>query len=167
MAAAFAFEQTFHSRAIVNLILAAAVLSLMKVFNGNLLAASRLLFGLGRRGLLSPRFGAVHPQHQTPGPAVLLVGALTACLAFLGDAILVPVTEVGSLASAVGWLAACAAFFRMQTDALSRWIAGFGIVVSLLLIAMKLLPFVPGSFRGYEYVALGLWVLVGLLLKQR
>ena len=39
----------FGSRAIVNLVLAAAVLSLMKVFNGNLLAASRLLIGGDRR----------------------------------------------------------------------------------------------------------------------
>jgi len=166
MAAAVAFEQTFGSRAVVNLVLMAAVFSLMKVFNGNLLAASRLLFGLGRRGLVSPRFGAVHPQHQTPGPAVLLVGALTASLAFLGDAILVPITEVGSLASAVGWLAACSAFLVIEKDARRRMIAGVGIAVSLALIAMKLLPFVPGHFQAYEFVALGVWVLLGLLLRR-
>ncbi len=166
MSAAVAFERTFGSRAIVNLILAAAVLSLMKVFNGNLLAASRLLFGLGRRKLVSPRFGAVHPLHQTPGPAVLLVGALTAGLAFLGDAILVPITEVGSLASAVGWLAACSAFAVMETSARSRMIAGVGIAVSLALMAMKLLPWVPGSFKAFEFVALGVWVLLGALLRR-
>ncbi len=167
MAAAVAFERTFGSRTIVNLILAAALLSLMKVFNGNFLAATRLLFGLGRRGLVDPRFAEIHPQHQTPGPAVLLVGALTAALAFFGDAILVPITEVGSLASATGWLAACAAFLWMEKDARHRLIAGLGIVVSLALIAIKLLPFVPGSFRGYEYIALGVWALAGLLLRQK
>ncbi|MGH9508383.1 MAG: hypothetical protein ACRD2M_00470 [Terriglobales bacterium] len=115
---------------------------------------------------VSPRFGAVHPQHQTPGPAVLLVGALTAGLAFFGDAILVPITEVGSLASAVGWLAACSAFLVMEKDARRRMIAGVGIVVSLALIAMKLLPFVPGHFKKFEFVALGVWVLLGLLLRR-
>jgi amino acid transporter len=166
MAAAVAFERTFGSRTIVNLILAAALLSLMKVFNGNFLAASRLLFGLGRRELVSPRFGHIHPRHQTPAAAVLLVGALTASLAFLGDAILVPVTEVGSLASASGWLAACAAFLRMKNSPRNRMIAGAGIVVSLALIALKLLPFVPGHFHAYEYIALGLWVLAGVLLRR-
>ncbi|MCI0356255.1 MAG: APC family permease, partial [Acidobacteria bacterium] len=167
MAAAVAFERTFGSRTVVNLILGAALLSLMKVFNGNFLAASRLLFGLGRRGLVSPQFAELHPHHQTPGRAVLLVGALTAALAFLGDAILVPVTEVGSLASATGWLAACAAYLRIEEDPRKRWIASAGLVVSLALIAIKLLPFVPGSFRGYEYIALGLWVLAGVLLRRR
>ncbi|MGH9602956.1 MAG: hypothetical protein ACRD24_11275, partial [Terriglobales bacterium] len=166
MAAAVAFERTFGSRTIVNLILAAALLSLMKVFNGNFLAATRLLFGLGRRGLVSPQFAQIHPQHQTPGPAVLLVGVLTAAAAFLGDAILVPVTEVGSLAGATGWLAACAAFLVMEKDARNRLMAGAGILVSLALIAMKLLPFVPGSFHAYEYIALGLWVLAGVALRR-
>ncbi len=167
MAAAVAFERTFHSRAVVNLILAAALLSLMKVFNGNFLAASRLLFGLGRRGLVRPQLGKIHPRYQTPAPAVLLVGAFTVALAFLGEAILIPVTEVGSLASAMGWLAACAAFLGLESSRRSRLIGGLGLLVSLFLIAMKLLPWVPGSFRGKEYIALGIWVLAGLLLRRR
>ena len=35
----------------------AALLSLFKVFNGNFVAASRLLFAMGRRGLVDPRLG--------------------------------------------------------------------------------------------------------------
>ncbi|MGH9530918.1 MAG: APC family permease, partial [Terriglobales bacterium] len=166
MAAAVAFERTFGSRTIVNLILAAALLSLMKVFNGNFLAATRLLFGLGRRGLVDARFAEIHAHRQTPGAAVLAVGAATAAMAFLGDAILVPVTEVGSLASASGWLAACAAFFCMDKNTRNRMIAALGIAVSLALIAIKLLPFVPGSFRGYEYIALGVWALAGVALRR-
>ncbi len=45
---AVAFERAVGSRWIVSVILAAALLSLFKVFNGNLLAASRLLFAMGR-----------------------------------------------------------------------------------------------------------------------
>ncbi len=42
-----------------------------------------------------------------------------------------------------------------------------GIVVGSLLILMKFLPIVPGHFSGYEYLALALWVGVGLALKRR
>ena len=52
---AVAFQRAVGSRWIVSVILAAALLSLFKVFNGNLVAASRLLFAMGRRGLLIPR----------------------------------------------------------------------------------------------------------------
>src|SRR4249920_3142214 len=93
---AVAFEHAVGARWIVSVILAAALLSLFKCFNGNFVAASRLLFGIGRRGLIPSRIGHIHPSNQTPSVAVLLVGGATAACMFLGDAILVPVTEVGS-----------------------------------------------------------------------
>src|SRR3989442_173739 len=83
---------------------------LVWVLNGNFVAARRLLFGLGRRGLVDSRLGWVHPVNRTPGVAVIWVGLVTAAAALLGSAILVPITEVGSLASAAGWLAACLAY---------------------------------------------------------
>src|SRR6185295_18343403 len=63
---AVAFEHAVGSRWIVSVILAAAMLSLFKVFNGNLLAASRVVFAMGRRGLIERRLGEVHPQNKTP-----------------------------------------------------------------------------------------------------
>src|SRR5664279_3738115 len=52
---AVAFEHAVGSRWIVSIILGAALLSLFKVFNGNFVAASRLLFAMGRRGLVDGR----------------------------------------------------------------------------------------------------------------
>ncbi len=166
-ATAAAFERAFRSRWIVNVILAAALLSLLKVFNGNFIAASRLLFALGRRGLVDPRLGHVHQKNQTPSVAVLYVGLGTAAMMFLGGAILVPISEVGSVASAVGWLAACAAYYRMVRGPAERTYAAAGAAVASLLVLMKIVPFVPGHFRAYEYLALGIWGLGGLLLKSR
>jgi len=166
-ATAVAFERALGSRWIVNLIFAAALLSLLKVFNGNFIAASRLLFALGRRGLVTVRLGRVHPANQTPALAVLCVGLVTSAAALLGESILVPITEVGSLASAVGWLAASAAYARIESSGRERAMAASGILVASLLILMKFLPIVPGHFTGYEYLALGLWVLAGLLLRRR
>src|SRR5277367_1659998 len=111
---AVAFQHAVGSRWIVSVILSAALLSLFKVFNGNFVAASRLLFAVGRRGLVDQRLGHVHPRNQTPSVAVLCIGSATAVCMFLGDAILVPVSEVGSVASAIGWLAACAAYYQMR-----------------------------------------------------
>ncbi|HEX2715650.1 MAG TPA: hypothetical protein VHM88_26000, partial [Candidatus Acidoferrales bacterium] len=81
--------------------------------------------------------------------------------------ILIPITEVGSLASAVGWLAASAAYARLGPGGRERAMAAMGISVASLLVLMKFLPFVPGHFSAYEYLALGLWILAGLLLWQR
>ena len=97
---AVAFEHAVGSRWIVSIILAAALLSLFKVFNGNLLAASRVVFAMGRRGLIDAPRGAGPSAKSDPAVAVMCVGVATARCMFLGDAILVPITEVGSVASA-------------------------------------------------------------------
>jgi basic amino acid/polyamine antiporter, APA family len=161
---AVAFEHAVGSRWIVSSILAAALLSLFKCFNGNFVAASRLIFAMGRRGLLDARIAAIHPRNQTPAVAVLAVGAATGVCMFLGDAILVPITEVGSVASAAGWLAACAAYFAMGPAPVQRLVAAVGVLIGSLMILMKIVPAVPGAFSGYEWLALIVWVVLGAAL---
>ncbi len=164
---AVAFERAVGSRWIVRVILVTALLSLLKVFNGNLVAASRLLFAMGRRGLVDERVARVHPRNQTPSFAVICVGVATAACMFLGDAILVPISEVGSVAAAAGWLAACAAYYQMDLAPLQRLVAAIGALVGLSMILMKIVPFVPGHFSPYEWLALGVWLALGAALGRR
>ncbi len=163
---AVAFEHAVGSRWIVSVILTSALLSLFKVFNGNFVAASRLFFAMGRRGLVNARVAYVHPQNQTPSVAVIWVGLATAGCMFLGDAILVPITEVGSAASAAGWLAACAAYYRMGPAPRQRLIAAAGATVGLLMVLMKIVPAIPGHFSAYEWLMLAVWIGLGLALAR-
>ncbi len=155
-----AFARAFGSPAIARLILLAAFLSLFKVMNGNFMAATRMLFALGRRGLVHPSLAAVHARFETPRVAILLMAVLTATAAFLGDALLVPVTEVGSLAVGIGWCAACVALVRRGGGA-GRVLALLGVFVSLAIIAMKVVPGIPGSFSASEWIAFGAWCALG------
>jgi basic amino acid/polyamine antiporter, APA family len=171
---AVAFQRAIGSHWIVNIILAAALLSLFKCFNGNFVAASRLVFALGRCGLIPAGIGTIHERYQTPSSAVLCVGLTTAGCMLLGDAILVPVTEVGSVACAVGWAATCASFLvlrgkpragRISIFELS--VAAFGLLVAVAMVLMKLLPAVPGHFSRYEWLALGAWIALGAISYRK
>jgi len=174
---AVAFQRAVGSRWIVNVILAAALLSLFKCFNGNFVAASRLLFALGRRGLVDARAGQIHPQHQTPSVAVLCIGLATAACMLLGDAILVPITEVGSVACAIGWAATCAAYLYMgrggklpgqsRLSTIEWFAAGLGLLVAIAMSLMKVIPAIPGHFTMYEWLALGLWIGLGVISHRR
>ena len=164
---AVAFERAVGSRWIVRAIMAAALLSLVKCFNGNFVASTRLLFAMARRGLMESALAVVHPINRTPSMAVLAIGGATALCMFLGDAILVPVSEVGSVASAVGWLAACAAYFAMRPPTKQRLVALLGILLGLGMILMKVIPIIPGHFSANEWLTLAVWIAVGLLLAKR
>lgn len=174
---AVAFHRAVGSRWIVDIVLAAALMSLVKCFNGNFIAASRMVFAMGRRGLIEERAGRIHPQCQTPATAVLCVGIATAACMLLGDAILVPITEVGSVACATGWAATCAAYIAMgrtgklagrsNLAAVEYFVAGFGLLVAIAMLLMKVVPEVPGHFTIYEWLALGIWIVLGAIARRR
>ncbi|HKQ06243.1 MAG TPA: APC family permease [Blastocatellia bacterium] len=169
-ATAVAFERAFGSRLLVEVIMLAVLLSLLKIFNGNFITATRLLFAMGRRRMLDRRLSAIHGEYRTPTVPVLFVGLITALAALLGQAVLIPISEVGSLASATGWLATCLAFCFGAGGAVtprSRITGIIGALIAVALIAMKVLPWVPGSFGKFEYIALGAWALLGLTLWRR
>jgi APA family basic amino acid/polyamine antiporter len=170
-----AFERAFGSHAIARLILFGAFLSLLKIFNGNFVAATRMLYALGRRRYVHPSLGTVHPSLGTPETAITLMGILTAAASMFGDAILVPISEVGSLAVGIGWLSACVAYLRRRKPPYRRGdvqrgqtpepaaLALAGSLVSGAIILMKVIPGVPGSFTGTEWLSFAAWSLIGFL----
>jgi basic amino acid/polyamine antiporter, APA family len=164
---AAAFQQALGARWPVSLILACAFFGLFQCFNGNLIAATRLLFAMGRNGGVTPRLGAVHPKFQTPSTAVWAICAGTIGAQFFGDAILVPVTEVGSAAAAFGWFSACLSFFIVEPRLRLRLVTALGGLAALALLLMKFVPIFPGHFSLAEWIALAVWLMVGLMLRAR
>jgi amino acid transporter len=162
--AAVAFEKALHARWIVDLILGAALVALLQAFNANMVAASRLLFAMGRRNLLSPLMSQVHVANRTPVLAICGVACATALAIFLGEAGLVPILEVGAVACAVGWMSACASYFLITLSLLDRTAAAFGFLATLLMILVKVLPIIPGHFTRHEWLALAIWAALGLLV---
>jgi amino acid transporter len=159
---AAAFERAFGWRWLVQLIMLGVLLSLVKVFNGNFLAATRLLYAMGRRDLLGGNLGQVHERYRTPFISVAVVGGLTVAGTFLGRAVLVPISEVGSLCGAAVWLATSLAYFRGaggKSTARSRALGIVGVAV-----ASALLVIVARSFGTYHWLALAAWAVLGLTL---
>src|SRR5579863_3323244 len=158
---AVAFERALHAHWIVVLIMASALVALVQAFNANMIASSRLLFAMGRRNLLVPQMGYVHPVNQTPSAAVIAVAVGTALAMLLGEAGLVPILEVGAVSVAVAWMAACASYFMMRPRGLGRACALFGLLVTSVMILVKLIPSVPGHFTWHEWVAVAIWAGLG------
>jgi amino acid transporter len=164
-ATAAAFGQIAGTQWAVRLIMVAAVFGLLQCFNGNFVAASRMLFSFGRRGTVPKTLGAVHAKFQTPAVAILGVTAATIGGLLLGDALLVPVTEVGSMAAASGWLATCVSFLLVEKRLAARIVAAFAAIAALMLVAMKVIPYFPGHFSRPEWIALAVWLSVGATLR--
>jgi basic amino acid/polyamine antiporter, APA family len=164
-ATAIAFEQALGTHWPVQLILTMAMFGLFQCFNGNFAASTRMLFAFSRNGSIVASLARIHPRFQTPSSAIVALGTGTLALLFLGDAVLVPVTEVGSAAAALGWFAACVSLFVVQPGS-TRGFAAVGGLAALALVLMKFLPIMPGHFTFAEYSWLAIWLIIGVALRR-
>src|SRR5256885_3748569 len=92
--------------------------------------------------------------------SIVLIAGLTGAAAFLGDAVLVPISEVGAAVGAIGWCAACLAFIALsRRDGVREGvtIAAIGAVVSVAIVVVKGVPLVPGGFTTAEWLAFTPW----------
>jgi amino acid transporter len=161
-ATAIAFERAFGWPWLVRLMVFGAALSLLKVFNGMFLGSTRLLYAMGRRDLLGGGLATVQERYRTPTVAIGLVSTVTLLAVFAGRAVLGPIAEVGSLAGALGWLAACLALFFGAGGRATTGARLLGLLGALVSIALAVVA--ACSFGRYHWLAVGLWAALGLLL---
>ncbi|HET9309433.1 MAG TPA: hypothetical protein VFO46_25685, partial [Candidatus Sulfotelmatobacter sp.] len=45
-------------------------------------------------------------------------------------------------------------------------VAAFGLAVAIAMALMKIIPAVPGHFTVYEWLALGVWILLGVIASR-
>lgn len=166
------FEEAFGFVWAAKLVIFTALLGLVSTLNGMYIAASRLLFSLGRGGMLPHWFAAVHPVHHTPKNAMLFVGAISLLGPFVGKSALTPIVNCSSFVFTIALAVTCAASIRLRSLApdLDRPyraktpILYVGLVVSIILLLLMVLPQSPGQLGNLEFSIAGIWLLLGLLL---
>jgi amino acid transporter len=170
-----AFEQTFQSDILVNVILLAILIGLLTSWNGFFLAGSRVLFAMGRGKIVAPALGKSHPRFKTPYNAVLFCGLITLCSAFLGRGAMIAFVDVGSLCIAAAFLGVSFSFLKLRASFPSqprpyrapggRWTGYAAITGSLLILAAITLPGSPAALKWpLEWSILLALSVLGLIL---
>lgn len=164
------FRLAFGYEWAAQLVLFAAMLGLLTTLNGFYIASSRLLFSLGRGGMLPHWFAKVDARHKTPVNAILFVGAISLMGPPIGKAALVPIVTSGSLAFVAALLMTCLAALRLRTtypDMDRPYRTGkptmyCGIAVSAILVLLMVVPGSPGQLRSLEFAIIGAWMCLGV-----
>lgn len=164
------FRAAFGYDWAARLVLITALMGLVTTLNGMYIAASRLIFSLGRGGLLPHWFADVHPRHHTPKNAILFVGAVSLAGPFIGKAALAPIVSSSSLGFSAALFITCLSAIRLRhtaPDMARPYRVGAptlyaGAAVALVLVLLMVLPQSPGQLAGVEFAIIGLWMAVGL-----
>jgi hypothetical protein len=87
---------------------------------------------------------------------------VTALAALLGETILVPITEVGSLTCALGWLATCLSYCCGAAGKLTLIDRALGLVAAV--VSGLFVVIVAAGFGPYEWLVSAGWTACGLAL---
>jgi len=52
---------------------------------------------------------------------------------------------------------------QANLSAVEWCVAGFGLLVAIAMLLMKVVPAIPGHFTVYEWLALGVWIALGAI----
>jgi len=128
-------------------------------------------------GMVPRWFAKVHPRYRTPSNAVLFIGVLSMLAPLFGEQMLVWLVDAGGVSIVVAFFLVAVTFLvlRRREPAMERpFRVAQGPVVGALAGVLSLglgvlyLPGMPAALIWpYEWVILGLWWLVGVVLVLR
>ena len=130
------------------------------------MASSRLLYSMGRDGVIPRVFGKVHPKYQTPWFSAVFLGVVTLCLALpLMDRMsdLAEFVNFGALSSFILINIAVIVFFFVREKQRKT----FGDVMKYLIcpaIGIAILVYVFTGFAFMTYVVGIAWLVIGLII---
>lgn len=176
LAAGKGMTTLWNSDVMGTILVIGGIAGILTSWNAFLLGSSRLLYALGRSGVLPRWFGALHPRFRTPGNAVLFIGGLSVIAPFFGENMLNWLVDAGGLALIVGYLMVAFCFIRLRRiePAMERpfRVRGgtvVGPIAVLLVIGLGVLylPGMPSGLSIPEWIIILAWWVVGVIYLVR
>jgi APA family basic amino acid/polyamine antiporter len=167
----------WDSQVFGNILVLGGIAGILTSWNGFLLGASRLLYAMATSGMVPGWFAKVHPRYRTPSNAVLFIGGLSVLSPLFGRQMLVWLVDAGGISIVVAFFLVAVTFLvlRQREPEMERPfrvssgnVVGALAAVLSLALAVLFLPGMPAALIWpYEWVILGAWWLVGIVLVSR
>ena len=137
-------------------------------------ATSRILLAMGRKKQLPESFAKLD-SNGAPRTANMIMAGLTLIGPFLGNKMLVPLTNVSALAFIFSCMMVCFACLKMRYTEpdLERpyKVPGgkvgilLGCLAGLVVVGLLVIPGSPAALDMVEWMVVGAWLLLGIILK--
>lgn len=146
--------------------------------NGFYVSASRLLFAMGRARAIPNVMSELHPKHRTPANAIWFVAALCLIAPWFGREVLLWIVDMSAVGVTIAYTYTCLAAFKLFRWSRSpadpdepegarstpkRVLALLGVVTGVVFFCLLMVPGSPAQLGLPSLLALGLWVLIGVV----
>jgi len=168
------------------LVLIAGLMGIVSTWNAIFLAASRLIFALGRARVILPAFGNIHRNFHSPTVAVVFVGVVGSIGTLLGRRAILVIVTVSGTCMAFAFFITCLSMIRLRrirprqqrpyrtpggtlTAALAALVCLFMVFVSLnqsYKNAQGIFPLEWAIFLIWAFLGFLFWTLSGAMRRQ-
>lgn len=132
--------------------------------NGFFIASSRLIFSMGRAGILPGWFARIHPRHQTPHNAIIFVLCISLIAPFFGREVLNWVVDMSAIGTVIAYMLASMTAFKVMRHARDSKGAIHGVlgsISSLVCLLLLTVPLSPAAIGKPSWLALIVWIALG------
>ncbi|WP_226580646.1 APC family permease [Halobacillus litoralis] len=169
--------ESYLGRAGVFIIAVAVCMGIFTGLNGFYISSSRLTFAMGRAKILPSIFQKLHSKYRTPYVGILFTMAICLIAPWFGRQALLWVVDMSSTGVAIAYFFCTATaykFFRWSESQPSKThtatvapgrklLSLIGMISSLGFLVLLLFPWSPASLGKESYIALVIWILIGVL----
>src|SRR5699024_3266389 len=149
----------------------AIMMGIFTGLNGFLMSSSRLLFSMGRSGIMSSVFSKLHNKFKTRYISIIFLVVVTLIAPWLGRTALTWIVDMSSTGVSIAYFITCLSAARLFSyDKTSntygpvyKTFAIIGTVVSFVFLLLLLIPVSPAGLSMPSYIALFGWLIIGLI----
>ncbi|MBH0230867.1 APC family permease [Halobacillus yeomjeoni] len=155
----------------------AVTMGIFTGLNGFYISASRLTFAMGRARILPNMFRKLHSKYHTPYVGILFTMVVCLIAPWFGRQALLWVVDMSATGVAIAYFFCTATaykFFRWSPSQASKskedvvapgkkLLSLIGVISALGFLVLLLFPGSPASLGKESYMALGIWILIGII----
>lgn len=174
MVTADAFAAAFSNLALTKVLIIGGLCGIVTTWNSFLIGGSRVMFSMSKSKMLPGRFSKLHSEYNTPYIAILFLGILSMFAPLFGRVMLIWIVDAANFACCLAYFMVAASFLRLRRIRPDiarpfrvRYGRAIGVAATIMAGFMALMYVMPGTgcaLSWQEWIIVGGWALVGLLL---
>ncbi|MBD5420931.1 MAG: APC family permease [Bacteroides sp.] len=177
MVTADAIAIAFNNEAMTKVLIIGGLCGIVTTWNSFLIGGSRVIYSMSKACMLPQVFSSLHTKYNTPWVAILFLGGLSMVAPLFGRVMLIWIVDSANFACCLAYCIVALSFLRLRKSkpdmARPFKVKNGGFIGTLAVLMsgfMALLYMIPGtncSLNWQEWIIVGGWALLGLLLAIR
>lgn len=177
MVTADAIAIAFSNEAMTKVLIIGGLCGIVTTWNSFLIGGSRILFSMSKAKMLPRSFSKLHHTNETPYVAILFLGVLSVIAPFFGRVMLIWIVDAANFACCLAYSMVILSFLRLrktQPDMNRPFKVSHGNVVgrlaflmAMIMVLLYLIPTTNCSLLWQEWLIVGGWGILGVLMARR